>query len=51
MEVPGELKCVFYGKEDAKKFFYVAESVVIKDKTEEEKAGKLVAFLRADAFD
>ncbi len=50
MEVPGELKCVFDGKEDAKEFFYVYQNVVMKGKAEEEKADKLVAFLKADAF-
>ncbi len=51
MEVPDELKCVFDGKEDAKNFFYVYENVVMKGKTEGENAGKLVTFLKADAFD
>ncbi len=51
MEVPGEFKCVFDGKEGAKKFFYVYENVMMKGKTEEEKADKLVAFLKADVFD
>ncbi len=51
MEVPGELKCVFDGKEDAKKFFYVYKNVVMKGKAEEKKDEKLVAFLKADTFD
>ncbi len=42
---------MFDVKEDAKKFFYVYENVVMKEKTEEEKADKMVAFLKADAFD
>ncbi len=46
-----QLNCVFDCKEDAKKFFYVDENVVMKGKNEEEKAYKLVSFLKADAFD
>ncbi len=41
---------MFDGKEDAKKFLYVYENVVKKGKTEDEKADKLVDFLKADAF-
>ncbi len=51
MEVPGELKCMFDGKKDAKKFFYVCGNVVMKSKNVEEKVDKLFAFLKADAFD
>ncbi len=51
MEVLGELKCVFDCKEDAKKFVYVYQYVVMKGKTEIEKADRLVPFLKADAFD
>ncbi len=42
---------MFDGKENAKKFFYVYENVVMKGKTEKEKGDMLVAFLEADGFD
>ena len=45
------LKCVFDGKEDTKKCFYAYKNVVTKINTVEKKAEKLVAFLKADAFD
>ena len=38
----GELKYHFDGKEDAKKNFCVYKNVVMKNKTEEEKADSLV---------
>ena len=44
MASPSDLKYHFSGKEDAKKFFYVYENVVMKNKTEEEKADSLVAY-------
>ena len=44
MVPPSELKYHFNGKKDAKKFFYVSENVVMKSKTEEEKADSLVAY-------
>ena len=46
-----ELKYHFSGKEDAKKFFYVYENVVMKTKTEEEEADSLVAYLDGVAFE
>ena len=46
-----ELKYHFSRKEDAKKFFYVYENVVMKTKTEEEKAYSLVAYLDGEAFE
>ena len=39
------------GNEDAKKFFYVYENMMMKRKTDGKKANKLVAFLKADTFD
>ena len=50
MASPRELKYHFSGKEDAKKFFYVYESVGMKTKIEEEKADILVAYLDGEAF-
>ena len=46
-----ELKYHFSGKEDAKNFFYVFENVVMKNKTEEEKADRLVAYLDGEAIE
>ena len=40
MGSPSELKYHFVCKEDARKFFYVYENVVMKNKTEEEKADR-----------
>ena len=48
---PSGLKFLFNGKEDAKKFFYVCENVVMKTKTEEEKADSLVVYLDGEAFE
>ena len=45
MASPSELRYHFNGKVDAKKFFCVHENVVIKNKTEEEEADSLVAYL------
>ena len=46
-----ELKYNFNAKKNAKKQFYVYESVVMKDKTEEEKADYLVAYFDREAFE
>ncbi len=51
MESPSNLKFQFDGKEDAKKFFYVYENVLIMGKTDEEKEDRLVAHLNAEAFE
>ena len=51
MTSPSELKYHFNGKEDAKKFFYLYENVVMKNKTEEKKADSLVAYLDGEAFE
>ncbi len=51
MESSSDLKFQFEGKEDAKKFFYVYENVLMKGKTDEEKAYMLVAHLNAEAFE
>lgn len=51
MDVPGALRMQFDGKEGVKKFFYVYENLVMKDKTEKEKADKLVAELNGDALE
>ena len=51
MVSPSELKYHFNGKEDSKKFFYAYENFVMKNKTEEEKADILVAYLDGVAFE
>ena len=51
MASPSELKYHFNGKEDAKKFFYVYENVIMKNKIEEERADSLVACLDVKAFE
>ena len=51
MASPSEPKYHFNGKEDAKKFFYAYENVVMKTKAEEEKADSLVAYLDGEAFE
>ena len=51
MASPSELKYHFNVKEDAKKFFYVHENVVLKNKIEKEKADSLVACLDGEAFE
>ncbi len=48
---PRDLKFQCDGKEDAKKFFYVYENVLMKGKTDEEKADRLLAHLNAEAFE
>ena len=50
MASPNELKYHLSRKEDAKKFFYVHENVVMKNKSEEEKADILGAYLDREAF-
>ena len=50
MASPSELKYHFNGKKDAKNFFYVYEKVIMKTKTEEEKAYSPVAYLDGEAF-
>ena len=45
-----ELKYHFNGKENTKKFSYVYENVVMKTKTDEERADSLVAYLDGEAF-
>ena len=40
----------FSVKEDTKKFFYVYENIAVRNKTEEEKAGKPVACSDGEAF-
>ena len=51
MASPSELKYHSNGKEDAKKFFYVFENVGMKNKTEEQKADSLVAYLDGETFE
>ena len=46
-----ELKYHFNDKQDARKFFYVYENVVMKNETEEEKAYSLVAYLDGEPFE
>ena len=46
-----ELKYHFNRKEGAKKFFYLYENLVMKNKTEEEKADSMVAYLDGEAFE
>ena len=48
---PGEFKYHFSGKEDMKKFFYVYENLDMKNKSEEETADNLVAYLDGEAFE
>ena len=45
-----EVKYHFNGKKDAKKFFYVYENVVMKNKIEKGKADSLVTYLYGEAF-
>lgn len=51
MASPSELKYHFNGAEDAKKIFYAYENVVMKAKTEDEKADSPVAYLDGEAFE
>ena len=51
MASPSELKYHFNGKEDAQKFFYAFENFFMKNKTEEEKADSLVAYLDGEEFE
>ena len=51
MASPSELKYHFNGEGDAKKFFYVYENAVMKNKTEEGKADSLVAYFDGEAFE
>ena len=50
METPSELM-VFKGDEDARKFFYIYENVIVKGLPDTTKAEKIVAYLGGDAFD
>ena len=51
MASPGELKYHFNSKEDVKKFFYVYENAIMKNRTEDEKADSLVAYLDGEAYE
>ena len=46
-----QLKYHFNAKENTKRFFNVYENVVMKTKTDEEKANSLVAYLYGEAFE
>ena len=48
---PSELKYYFNEKKGAKRFFYVYRNVVMKDKTEKDKADNIVAYLDGEAFE
>ena len=47
---PSELM-IFNGNEDARKFFYLYESVVTKGLPDKEKLKKIVTYLAGTAFD
>ncbi len=51
MESLSDLKFHLDGKEDAKKLFYMYENVLMKGRTDEEKANRLVTHLNAEAFE
>ena len=48
---PSELKHNFSGKEDPNNFLHMLESVVMRNKSDEEKADSLVAYLDGEAFE
>ena len=48
---PSELKYYFNDKKGAKRFFYVYRNVVMKDKTEKDKADNIIAYLDDEAFE
>ncbi len=51
MASSSDLKYQFDSKEGAKKFFYAYKNVLMKGKTEEEEADRLVANLNAETFE